>query len=79
MNINEMMKISSLKDAKLLAGNNGMDNSIISVNVLEALDIENWGRFGEVILTSFFALKDLDDNQLDLFFKKMKDIGISAI
>lgn len=79
MNIKEMMKIPSLKDATLLSGQDGINNLINSVNVLEALDIENWGRAGEVILTSFFALNDLNNNELNSFFKKMKEIGISAI
>ena len=79
MNIKEMMKIPSLKDAILLSGQDGINNLINSVNVLEALDIENWGRAGEVILTSFFALNDLNNNELNSFFKKMKEIGISAI
>ncbi|WP_315118202.1 PucR family transcriptional regulator [uncultured Clostridium sp.] len=79
MNIEEMLKIPSLKSSILLAGKNGIDNPINSVNVLEALDIENWGRFGEVILTSFFALQNLKDDELDLFFNKLKNIGISAL
>ncbi|MBD7914613.1 PucR family transcriptional regulator [Clostridium sp. Sa3CUN1] len=79
MNIKEMMKIPSLKDVILLSGQDGINNLINSVNVLEALDIENWGRDGEVILTSFFALNDLNNNELNSFFKKMKEIGISAI
>lgn len=79
MNIKEMMKIPSLKDATLLAGQGGMENLISSVNVLEALDIENWGGYGEVILTSYFALNDLSNKELNSFFKKMKEIGISAI
>ncbi len=79
MNIKKMMKIPSLKDATLLAGQGGMNNLINSVNVLEALDIENWGRSGEVILTSFFALNDLNNKELNSFFEKMKQIGISAI
>ncbi len=74
-----MLKIPSLKSSILLAGKNGIDNPINSVNVLEALDIENWGRFGEVILTSFFALQNLKDDELDLFFNKLKNIGISAL
>ncbi len=79
MNIKDVLKIQSLDGAKLIAGENGILNEITSVNVLEALDIENWGRAGEVILTSFFALQNLSDTELDVFFDKLNDIGISAI
>ncbi len=56
-----------------------MENNISGVNVLEATDIENWGREGQVILTSLFALKNLTDQDLDAFFNKMHTIGIAAI
>lgn len=79
MNIKTALKIQSLKGAKLIAGKNGILNEINGVNVLEALDIENWGRHGEVILTSYFALQNLSDNDLDAFFEKLHSIGISAI
>lgn len=79
MNIKDVLKIKSLEDAKLIAGKSGILNEINGVNVLEAIDIENWGRSGEVILTSFFALQNLNDSELDLFFDKLHNIGISAI
>jgi PucR family transcriptional regulator, purine catabolism regulatory protein len=79
LKVKEMLKIHSLEGAKLLAGKNGTLNEINGVNVLEALDIENWGRSGEVILTSFFALQNLSDSELDIFFEKLHDIDISAI
>jgi PucR family transcriptional regulator, purine catabolism regulatory protein len=79
LKVKEMLKIQSLEGAKLLAGKNGTLNEINGVNVLEALDIENWGRSGEVILTSFFALQNLSDSELDVFFEKLHDIDISAI
>lgn len=79
MNIKDLLKVQSLTNAKLIAGKDGILNEINGVNVLEALDIENWGRCGEVILTSFFALYNLTDNEMDLFFEKLHAIGISAL
>lgn len=71
--------MQSLYGIKLIAGKDGISNEIHGVNVLEATDIANWGRHGEVILTSFFALHNLNDNDLDAFFEKVHNIGISAI
>lgn len=79
MNIKDLLKIKSLYDSKLIAGKNGIYNEVTGVNVLEAIDIENWGRSGDVILTSFFALQNLSDSELDMFFEKLHHIGISAI
>ncbi len=79
MNALDLLKIKPLTGAKLIAGQAGMENNISGVNVLEATDIENWGREGQVILTSLFALKNLTDQDLDAFFNKMHTIGIAAI
>lgn len=79
MNINDLLQIHSLDGAKLIAGKNGILNEVSGVNVLEAIDIENWGRSGEVILTSFFAMQDLDNSAFEVFFQKLYTIGISAL
>ncbi|GEM03151.1 purine catabolism regulatory protein [Halolactibacillus miurensis] len=74
-----LMRLEPLKKARIIAGEAGCDKKITGVNVLEALDIENWGKKGQVILTSFFAFKDLSEKTLTDFFKKMAIIGIAAI
>ncbi|MBP2625389.1 MAG: transcriptional regulator, PucR family [Firmicutes bacterium] len=79
MNIKDILKMQSLYGTKLIAGKNGILNEIHGVNILEATDIANWGRSGEVILTSFFALQNLSDSDLDVFFEKLHNIGISAV
>lgn len=79
MNIKDLLKIKSFNGAKLIAGKEGILNEVNGVNILEAIDIENWGRLGDVILSSFFALQNLSHNELDTFFQKLHSLGISAI
>ncbi len=79
MNIKDILKMPSLDGAKLIAGQSGILNEITSINILEATDIANWGQPGEVLLTSFFALNNLSDQDLDVFFEKLHTIGISAV
>lgn len=79
MKIKDIVKMQTLSSAKLIAGKCGIINEITGVNVLEAIDIANWGRHGEVILTSFFALHNLSDSELEVFFEKLHTIGISAV
>lgn len=78
MTVQEMLELKYMKKAKLVAGKQGIKNEIKGVNVLEATDISNWGRAGEVILTSFFALQNLSDEELEKFFDKLGKIDISA-
>jgi purine catabolism regulator len=79
LNIKDLLKMNFLHGAKLLAAKDEILNEITGVNILEATDITNWGRSGEVIITSFFALQNLSDNELDIFFEKLHNLGISAI
>lgn len=78
MTVQEMLGLKSMKKAKLVAGEQGLGNEIKGVNVLEATDISDWGRQGEAILTSFFALQNLSNEDLEKFFDKLCKIGISA-
>ncbi|MCD8221382.1 MAG: PucR family transcriptional regulator [Clostridiales bacterium] len=66
-------------DATLLAGQKGTDKEVTSVMVLEAADIENWGREGQLLLTSFFALQALDVEKSREFLVKCRDLGISGL
>ncbi|MDU4960881.1 MAG: PucR family transcriptional regulator [Sporomusaceae bacterium] len=78
MNIKDIIKTHSLSGARFIAGCEAPLLEITGVNILEATDISSWGRAGEVILTSFFALQNLNDQELDRFFEKLHHIGISA-
>lgn len=79
MNVREALHLPSLAQAKVIAGSAGLDNEITSAMVLEAVDIESWGKSGQVIITSFFAIQRLTDSQVAQFFRTMASIGISAV
>lgn len=79
MTVSEVLKLPSFLSACVIAGKDGIDNVITSSMILEAPDIENWGRQGQIIITSFFALQNMSDEALSGFFDKLSDIGISAI
>lgn len=79
MNVRDALKFQCLSNSKLIAGKDNLLSEITGINILEALDIENWGKSGEIILTSFFALQNLEHNELEDFFKKLNLIGISAM
>lgn len=79
MTVWESLQLSSFSSAQVIAGHAGLKNVITSTMVLEATDIENWGQPGQLLITSFFALQNLSENDLTDFFKKLSDIGISAL
>lgn len=79
MNVREALLLPSFTEAKVIAGANGLDNELSSAMVLEAADIENWGKRGQLIITSFFALQELSDSEVARFFHTMSLIGIAAM
>lgn len=79
MTVKEALGLQSLKNARLVAGRDGADREISHVMVLEAADIESWGRKGLLILTSYYALKDMSGEEMADFFTKIDKIGVSGI
>ncbi|MBS6646300.1 MAG: PucR family transcriptional regulator [Clostridiaceae bacterium] len=79
MDVSKILTIPSLSFARVIAGNDGLPRSVTGIMVLEAVDIENWGNEGEIILTSYFALKDLSTDEITQFMCKLTSIGISAL
>ncbi|GMA52749.1 hypothetical protein GCM10025857_41060 [Alicyclobacillus contaminans] len=70
MKIKDLIAMKLFKKCKLLTKNIGLENTISSAMVLEAMDIENWTRRNQLIMTSFYALKDASNNEITDFFKK---------
>lgn len=79
MNVREVLSLPSFSQAAVIAGASGLENEVSSAMVLEAADIENWGKRGQLIITSFFALKELSEADLARFFHSMSMIGIAAM
>ncbi|MGX7196960.1 PucR family transcriptional regulator [Enterococcus olivae] len=79
MKIRELMSLELFKSCKLLTNDIGLENDVDSAMVLEALDIENWSRKNQLILTSFYAFQDLSEAELTVFFQKMENLGVSGI
>lgn len=76
--VKDVCDFPSLKEAELISGKNELSNIVRGAMVMEALDIEDWGKPGQLLLTSYFAFKDATKDSLDLFFSKAKNIGIAG-
>lgn len=56
--LKDILQVSLLKDAEVLAGSGGLGNSIVSVNVIEVPDIIDWVRPGEFLLTTAYTFSN---------------------
>ena len=80
--VKELMELEFMKEAKVLAGEKGLDRFIQKVNVMEVPDIVDWVEKGELVLTTGYAIKDdLESFQkliIDLDNKGVAGLGIKT-
>lgn len=79
MKLKELLTIGELRNCKILTKEIGLDNEVASAMVLEALDIEQWSKSNQLILTSFYAFNGISEADLKDFFYKMQKIGVSGL
>ena len=78
ISVREVLELAILKDARFLGGRTGLDNKVLSVNVMEVPDILNWVSPGELLLTTAYSIKD-DINVLMDLLPRMKKSGVVGI
>lgn len=82
ISVKELLKLSSMKNSKVLAGNKGLERNITRLNVMEVPDVINWVEEGEFLLTTAYSMKDnieqLDTLITDLNNKKVAGLGIKT-
>ncbi|CQR53932.1 PucR family transcriptional regulator [Paenibacillus riograndensis] len=58
LTVEEALSVYPLSEAKLIAGSKGKHRVIKSVNVMDAPDISDWIKEGEMLLTTAYLIKD---------------------
>lgn len=79
MKVKDLMALDLFQQCKLLTKSIGLENTINSAMVLEAVDIENWSKKGQLILTSFYAFNVVSGEEITEFFSKMKEMGVGGL
>ncbi len=64
--VRDALQIGELVRAKVLAGNNGLDNEIRFVDIIDVPDAAIWFRRDSLLSTTFYALKNNIDAQLQV-------------
>jgi len=79
MTLSDLLACKSLRYARVIIPPKDLDVQVTGINIIEAPDIEKWAKRGMVLLTSYFALQDLDHAELNEFFLKIQSLGISCL
>lgn len=77
MKVKDLFKMSLFKNAKLIAGKNGLDNEIIWFNLMEIIDVVNSLEKGEFLITTGYGFND--DKISKNLISKLKNRGLSGL
>lgn len=79
MNVSDVLVLPSFEGAQVISGTAGLGREVTTAMVVEAPDIDVWGKRGQLLITSFYAFEKLDEAGLEAFFEKADQIGIGAL
>ncbi|WP_409275102.1 PucR family transcriptional regulator [Neobacillus sp. SCS-31] len=77
--VKDLLKVGSLKDAVVLSGKNNLNKVITGATIMEAPDITDWLKGGELILTSLYPIRNFNEDQQKEFIIRLADKGVSAL
>lgn len=78
LSVEEALHVFPFSEAKLIAGDEGKSRIIKSINTMDAPDVANWIKTGELLLTTAFAIKDAPGDFLRLL-QKLNERGSAGI
>jgi PucR family transcriptional regulator, purine catabolism regulatory protein len=76
--VRQILELAVLKDARLLAGGDGLDRRVTSVTVGEVPDIADWLSGGEMVLSTLFAVRGDLERQRE-FCRRVMMAGAAAL
>jgi len=74
LTVNEALSVYPLSEARLIAGAKGTDSTIQSINIMDAPDIADWIKPGELLFTTAYLLKNNPEDVI-AFIRKLKAKG----
>lgn len=78
LRVGDILKLPSFSKMKLIAGFNGTNNIVKSVNIFDAPDIESWLKGGEILITNGYIVKDDPMKFIDII-RKIERAGAAAL
>ncbi|MUT67059.1 PucR family transcriptional regulator [Paenibacillus sp. NEAU-GSW1] len=76
--VEQALAVYPLSEGKLVAGTSGRSRIVRSVNVMDAPDITDWIKEGEMLFTTAYFIKDQPQEAAELLFK-LNQRGSSAL
>ncbi len=78
LTVREALTLNVLKDAKVVAGHEGLDNPIRWTHILDLPEVAEWVKGGEVLLTSGMGIHDSPESQ-EKYMREAAEKKIAAV
>ncbi len=78
LTVEQALSVYPLSEGKLIAGNTGIHRIVKSVNVMDAPDITDWIKEGEMLLTTAYLLKDDPEDAMKLL-NRLNECGSAGL
>lgn len=75
---NELVQLPALKGCQVLSGEDSLNNCILSANIMEVPDIQNWAQEGDLLVTTGYPFKDYPE-KLIMTTKLLVEKGVAAL
>ena len=77
--VKDLLKEEAINGARLISGEEGLDNEIKGVTIIEAPDIVKWINGGEVLLTGLYAFRFCTMEEFQSYIDELENKKISAL
>lgn len=78
LTVSDALNLGELRKARVIAGRTGLSNVIRHVTVIEVPDAHRWLKGHELIITSFYCLKENPEEQIRML-ERLKQHNVSAL
>ncbi len=79
MTLTHILSLPSLKEATLLAGQEGLTNEVSNIMIMEAPDVEKWASAGQLLLSSLFSIQHFSIDEQESFIEKLVTLNVSGL
>lgn len=77
--VEHVLRMKGLHNAQVLGGKAGLSNVIRGITIMEAPDIADWLKGGEMLLTSLYPILNYTEEEQRVFIQRLADKGVSAL
>ena len=74
--VKDLLKEEAINGARLISGEEGLDNEIKGVTIIEAPDIVKWINGGEVLLTGLYAFRSCTMEEFQSYIDELENNGL---